>query len=234
MLLIIVGEFDDTQLMQAVAQHYGPWDRKSASLSVPTEPPQNKERSVHIDWPQSTQPRLTLAWHTPAAKLETADAAIQSVLADYLVGPTSPLYKELVLDKQLAQEIGSDFSIHRDPNLFSLVAILQEERHTAAVRSAFGNAIKDLATGKVDAPRVEAIKSHTRYDVLMHMETAQSVASQLAWYAGIYGTPDALARHLQKVSEVKPSDLVTFTRKYLTAANRTQLTLTPPSAGAPK
>jgi zinc protease len=226
-ILVIVGDFNDDALMQAVRTHYGPWDRKGTSLPVPAEPRQTKERSVHIDWPQSTQPRHIFAWHTPAARLDTADAAIQTVLTDYLVGPTSPLYKQLVLDKQLAQEIGSDYSPHRDPHLFSLVAVLQEEGHRAAVASAFNAALRELATGKVDAARVEAIKSNTRYGLLMGMETAKSVATQLSWYAGIYGTPDALARHYQKVSEVKPGDLITFTKKYLTAANRTVLTLTP-------
>ena len=88
-----------------------------------------------------------------------------------------------------------------------------------------------FATGKVDAGRVEAIKSNTRYGLLMSMETAKSVATQLSWYAGIFGTPDALGRHYQKVSEVTPANLVTFAKKYLTAANRTQLTLTPKKAG---
>ncbi|ATB27703.1 M16 family metallopeptidase [Melittangium boletus] len=233
-LLVIVGDFDDDALMKAVNEHYGPWASKSATVTVPAEPSQTKERSVHIDWPQSTQPRLVYAWHSPAAKLDTANAAIQAVLADYLVGPTSPLYKELVLDKQVAQEIGSDFSLHRDPHLFSLVAVLQDEAGRAPARTAFNAAVKELVTGKVDAARVEAIKSNTRYGLLMQLETAKSVASQLAWYAGIYGSPDALARHSQKVSEVKPSDLVAFARRYLTAANRTVLSLTPAPAGGQK
>jgi len=218
--------------MQAVRTHYGPWDRKSASVTVTAEPPQTKERSVHIDWPQNTQPRHLHAWRSPAARLDTSDAALQTVLADYLVGTTSPLYKELVLDKQLAQQLYGDYSIHRDPHLFGLVAILQEEGHRAAVRSAFDAAVKELASGKVDAARVEAIKSNTRYGLLMGMETAKSVATQLSWFAGVYGTPDALARHYQKVSEVKPTDLVSFARKYLTQSNRTVLTLS--SAGGKK
>jgi zinc protease len=226
-LLVVVGDFDDNTLMQAVRKHYGPWDRKSATVNVPAEPPQTKERSVHIDWPQSTQPRHLHTWRTPAARLDTSDAAIQTVLADYLVGPTSPLYKELVLDKQLAQSLYGDYLIHRDPHLFGLGAVLQEEGHRPAVRAAFNAAVKELASGKVDAARVEAIKSNTRYGLLMGMETAKSVATQLSVFAGIYGTPDALGRHYQKVSEVKPADLVTFARKYLTAANRTVLTLTP-------
>ncbi len=233
-ILIIVGEFDDAALMDAVRKNYGPWDRKSTPPAVPPEPPQTQPRTVHIDWPQSTQPRLLLAWHTPAARLDSADAAVQTVLADYLVGPTSPLYKQLVLDKQLAQVVTSDYGIHRDPNLFSLVAVLQEPGHRDAVLSAFNAAVKELATGKVDAPRVEAIKSNTRYGLLMGMETAKSVAQQLAWFAGVYGAPDALASHYQQVSDVKPSQLVSFAKKYLTAANRTQLTLTPPAAGGQK
>ncbi|HEY0096367.1 MAG TPA: pitrilysin family protein [Archangium sp.] len=233
-LLIVVGDFNDDALMQVVRKHYGPWDRKSATVTVAAEPPQTKERSVHIDWPQSTQPRHLHAWRTPAARLDTADAALQAVLADYLVGTTSPLYKELVLDKQLAQQLYGDYSIHRDPHLFSLVAVLQDEGNREAVRSAFNAAVRELATGKVDAARVEAIKSNTRYGLLMGMETAKSVATQLSWYAGVYGTPDALARHHQKVSEVKPADLITFAKKYLTAANRTQLTFTPKTAGGQK
>ncbi|HZH78459.1 MAG TPA: pitrilysin family protein [Archangium sp.] len=226
-LLVIVGDFNDDTLMQAVRTHYGPWDRKSATVTVPTEPPQAKERSVHIDWPQSTQPRHVHSWRTPAARLDTPDAALQSVLADYLVGTTSPLYKELVLDKQLAQSLNSDYFIHRDPHLFGLVATLQQEGHRPTVRAAFDAAVKELASGKVDAARVEAIKSNTRYGLLMEMETAKSVATQLSLFAGIYGTPDALARHYQRVSEVKPTDLVSFARKYLTPSNRTVLTLTP-------
>ncbi|WP_434382240.1 M16 family metallopeptidase [Melittangium boletus] len=233
-LLVIVGDFDDAALMASVREHYGPWDRQSGSVTVPTEPSQTQERSVHVDWPQSTQPRLVYAWHTPAAKLDTANAAIQEVLGSYLVGPTSPLYKSLVLDKQQAQELTPDASLHRDPSLFSVEALLSDEASLAPVRAAFNAAVKELVTGKVDAARVESIKSNTRYGLLMGMETAKDVALQVSWYAGIYGAPDALGRHLQKVSEVKPSDLVTFARRHLTAANRTVLTLTPAPAGGKK
>ncbi len=233
-LLVIVGDFDDTKLMQAVRTHYGPWNTKVASVSITTEPPQKKERSVHIDWPQSTQPRHVHTWRTPAARLDTADAAIQSVLSDYLTGPTSPLYKELVLDKQLAQALYTDYYEHRDPHLFGLVAVLQEEAHRPAVRAAFEAAMKELASGKVDAPRVEAIKSNMRYGLLMRLETAKAVANQLAWYAGIYGTPDGLARHYQRISEVKPAELAAFARKHFTDTNRSTLTLTPKPAGGQK
>ncbi|NMO18780.1 M16 family metallopeptidase, partial [Pyxidicoccus fallax] len=54
-MLFIVGDFDDEKVMQLVRQHYGPWNRKAATVNVPSEPAQSGPRNAHIDWPQPTQ-----------------------------------------------------------------------------------------------------------------------------------------------------------------------------------
>jgi zinc protease len=174
-----------------------------------------------------------LAWHTPAATLTTPSAAIQSVLSAYLVGPTSPLYKELVLEKQLAESIGPQSYPHRDPSLFAIGATLKSEQNRAAVNTALTHAVRDLASGKVDAARVKAIQSNLRYGLLMGLESPDDVASQLAWYAGVFGTPDGLSHHLQNVAKVQPDQLVSFAKRYLVANNLTVLTLTPAAGGKP-
>ncbi|MDY7228796.1 M16 family metallopeptidase [Hyalangium rubrum] len=230
-IIFIVGDFDDAAVMKAIQEHYGPWARKAAQLNMPTEPPQKEKRTAHIDWASSTLPRHVLAWHTPAGSLTTPSAAIQSVLAAYLVGPTSPLYKELVLEKQLAEFIGSDFYPHRDPHLLNLIATLKAEDNRAAVDAALTRAVRELASGKVDAARVKAIQSNIRYGLLMNLEAPDDVGVQLALYAGIFGTPDALSRHLQNVSRVQPEQLVAFARSYLVDTNLTVLTLTPANGG---
>ena len=230
-LLFIVGDFDDETVMKQVREHYGPWDRKASQLTIPAEPPQKEKRSAHIDWPSSTLPRHVLAWHAPAASLTTPSAAIQSVLAAYLVGPTSPLYKELVLEKQLAETIGSDFYPHRDPHLLTLAATLKSEEHRATVDAALNRAVRELASGKVDAARVKAIQSNIRYGLLMNLEAPDDVAVQLAWHAGIFGTPDSLSRHLQNVSRIQPQQLVSFAKTYLVDSNLTVLTLAPANGG---
>ncbi|NMO21676.1 M16 family metallopeptidase, partial [Pyxidicoccus fallax] len=175
-------------------------------------------------------PRLVLAWRTPAASVNTLDAALQSVLVDYLTGPTSPAYKSLVLDKQLVERIGSDFTEHRDPHLFSLTATLKNERHRDAVRLALLKEVSNLAAGRIDAARVKAIQDHRRYGALMELQTPRDVGIQLAWYAGILGQPDAFQRHLQNLTKVTPGQLQDFTKKYLTANRLIVLGLTPKTA----
>ncbi len=230
-MLFIVGDFDDAKVMAAVREHYGPWARgKTAPVSIPTEPPQREPRTTHVDWEQPTLPRHVLSWHTPAASLKTQSAAIQAVLVPYLVGPTSPLYKELVLEKQLAESIGSDYYEHRDPHLFTLNATLKREQDRKTVNSALLKAVRDLASNRVDAKRLEAIRSNLRYGLPMGLETAKDVGGTLAWYAGIFGTPDAVSRHYQNISRVTAAQLVEFAKEYLTANNLTVLTLTPKAA----
>jgi len=230
-LLFIVGDFDDEAVMKRVREHYGPWDRKAAQLTIPAEPPQKEKRSAHIDWPSSTLPRHVLAWKSPAASLTTPSAAIQSILAAYLVGPTSPLFKELVLEKQLAETIASDFYPHRDPHLLTLAATLKSEEHRATVDAALTRAVRELASGKVDAARVKAIQSNIRYGLLMNLEAPDDLGVQLAWYAGIFGTPDSLSRHLQSISRVQPEQLVAFAKTYLLDTHLTVLTLAPANGG---
>jgi zinc protease len=219
--------------MKQIREEYGPWNTHQAQVTIPAEPPQKEKRTVHIDWPQSTLPRHVLAWHTPAGTLTTPGAAIQAVLADYLVGPTSPLYKELVLEKQLVETLRGDSFPHRDPGLFTLGATLKAEQHRAPVNAAITRAIQELASRKVDAARVKAIQSNIRYGLLMGLESPDDVALQLALYAGIFGTPDALARHLQNIAKVQPEQLVSFAKRYLVDTNLTVLTLTPAAGGKP-
>jgi zinc protease len=229
-VLVVVGDFDDAKLMTLVQQHYGPWKGTSARVVIPSEPPQAERRTTRVPWNGPTLPRQMIAWRTPPARLDTLDAAIQEVLAAYLVGPTSDLHKRLILEEQLVEEIGSWYFPHRDPYLFTLDARLKDEQHRARVMAAVNQAVRALVTGRVNRQRVEDIKSNIRYAFLMGLESADQIASQLAWFIGIFGDPDGVERHLQNIRRVTPERLVAFARAHLTARSRTEVTLTPTPA----
>ncbi len=231
--VIVVGDFDDAMLMALIERAYAGWEGKTASVVIPPEPPQRGQRVVDLDWAGPTLPRLIYAWHTPASRADAMDGAIQTVLIQYLVGPTSQLNKDLVLDQQIAASVGSYFAPHRDPFLFSLAADVRDVKDRKRVSSAFDGAIKSLVTGRVDAKKVEAIKSHLRYQLLMGTETADDLAEVLAYYTGVYGTPESIEPVMQSLAAVQPKQLVEFAKRYFTAANRTILTLTSKPAATP-
>jgi zinc protease len=232
--VFVVGDFDDDVLMKAVHAGYDSWSGTAAHVTIPAEPPQTSQRTARVDWSGPTLPRHVVAWHTPAATLTGKDAAIQEVLAAYLLGQTSPLYRSLILEQQLCESVFPGYFAHRDPSLFSMYAVLKDEKFRPQVQAAFDAAVTEVTAGRVDARRVTDIKSNLRYGLVMGLETADQVGVQLAVNTAIYGAPDALERHAESLNQVSPRDLVAFTKKYLLPKGRTVLTLAPvPPAPTP-
>jgi len=213
--LVVVGDFDKAQVEALIRKHYAGWKRQSAKLAIPTEPKQSAAKAVHVSWANPTQPRVTVAWHTPGARPDTRDAALQNVLGPYLFGPTSPMYQDLVLERQLVVGMGSQYWDHRDPYLFSFGAVLKDDQGFKPVREALDKALAELRAGKVDLKRFEDVKSNQRYGVTI----------------GPTGEPDALDALFQHMAALTPEDLVTFA--ILVEANETAVTLTGAGAKAP-
>ncbi len=233
-LVFIVGDFDGAKALEWAEKSYGSWAGKASDVKVPAEPPQKEAKVAQVTWSTPTLPRTALYWHTPAASLTATDGAAQQVLAQYLAGPTSPLYKAMVLEQQLVERIGPSYGDHRDPNLFGVEARLKEEGHRAAVDKAVLDAVAEVAKGKVDARRLQDIKDNMKYGLLMGLETQDQVAVQLAYTAGVLGAPDALDTIYKQMANVAAKDLVAFAKKHLVDANRTTLVFTVDAKGGGK
>ena len=233
-LLFIVGDFDDSKLMTWVQAKYGPWAGNASRLAIPGEPPQREQRVAKVSWDEPTLPRLYNAWHIPGASLKNHDTSLVTVLGAYLAGPTSPLYKTLVLEKQWAESVGDQSFEHRDPHLLVVSMTLKEASHLEAAQKVLNAQVKALVSAKVDKKRFETIKSNLRYGMLMGLETPLAVAQQLAVDAAVFGSPDALLHQVEGIEKVKPDQLVAFARHNLVAKNRTLLTLrSKPSTAIP-
>ena len=231
-ILIIAGDFDDARLMATVEKHYGPWLGKAAKIEIPVEPTQKEARSAQLTWPTPTLPRLGMAWHSPAASTKTMDAATQQVLSAYLVGPTSPLHRTLVLEQQLVERFSALYDHHRDPCLFGIDARLKNEANREAVSKAVLERIAELAKGKADSKRLDDIKSNLRFGVVMDLETPSQVAETLAWHMGIFGSVNAIDTLYANIGKVTAKDLSSFAKKYLVDTNRTTLHFTVETKGA--
>ncbi len=225
-VVIVVGDFDDAKVMKAVTTHYAPWKGKAANVVVPAEPPQNEARTANLTWPSPTLPRLGLAWHTPAATPKTLDAAVQQVLTAYLVGPTSPLHRTLVLQQQKVERFNGFYDHHRDPCFFGLDARLKAEANRQAVLDAMLAEVAAVANGTVDAKRLADIKSNLRYGLQMELETPSQVAVALALHIGVFGTTDAIDSLYANVEKVTAKDLSAFAKKHLVDTNRTTMNFT--------
>ncbi len=225
-LIFVVGDFDDKQLMALVEKHYGGWKGKAAALKAPEEPKQTSLRTASVTWTSPTLPRLGLFWHSPASSTRSSEGAVATVLGEYLFGKTSPLYKQVVLEQQLAEHLAINADDHRDPNLFGVEVRLKDEARRGAVNAMIEKSIDTLVKGEVDEKRVAAIRDHLAFSVPMELDTPDHIALRLAFAAGVLGAPDALATQVKQLEKVTGKDLVAYAKKVLIESNQTLLVFT--------
>jgi len=223
--IFIAGDFDRPATLALLQQAYGGWKGKTESLPIPREPKQRQSRRGQVDWDKPTLPRIWITWHTPGADNIKA-AAVQNVLNAYLFGPTSPLYQSLVLGKQqLVDSMDATYSDHRDPNLFGVLIRVKDAKNLRAVEFAVLREIRKLASGGVDARRLEAVRSNLRYSNIMGLDKADSAAVTLAVNTALTGDVNFLNKEFDAVAQIQPRDLQDFAKAYFIDLNRTTVTL---------
>ena len=222
--ILIAGDFDRPATLASIEKAYGGWKGKLDAMPVPREPKQRQSRRGQVDWDKPTLPRIWISWHTSGAD-DLKRAAVQNLLNAYLFGPTSTLYQNLVLGKQLVDSMEPTYNDHRDPYLFGVIMLVKDAKNLRTVETAVLREIKNLAGGRVDAKRLEAVRSNLRYSNIMGLDTADSGAVTLAVSTALTGDVNYLNKEFDAVAQVQPRDLQEFAKQHFMDLNRTTVTL---------
>jgi len=222
--IVVAGDFDGPKTLELIGKAYGGWQGKLKPVAIPVEPPQRKARRAAVEWPAPTLPRVWVAWHVPGAS-DLKATAVALVLNAYLFGPTSPVYQDLVLGRQLVDGLDATGSVQRDPPLFGALARVKKAADVAAVEQAIAGAAGDLARGTIDRGRLKDVVSNARYSAALALDKADSVAVTLAVNTTYTGDLQYLNKLYAQVEAVSAADLSAFARRWLTDANRTTVTL---------
>ena len=222
--IFVAGDFDRPATLALIEKAYGGWKGKLDAMPVPREPKQRQSRRAQVDWDKPTLPRIWITWHTSGAD-DLKRAAVQNLLNAYLFGPTSTLYQNLVLGKQLVDSMEPTYNDHRDPYLFGVIMLVKDAKNLRTVETSVLREIKNLAGGRVDAKRLEAVRSNLRYSNIMGLDTADSGAVTLAVSTALTGDVNYLNKEFDAVAQVQPRDLQEFAKQHFMDLNRTTVTL---------
>ncbi len=224
--VLVVGDFDEASVLEALEKHYGAWRPPSAPAPIqpPAEPPQSSPREARRSWPVPLLPRHYTGWRTPGA--EDLDAtAVQLVLWPYLFGPSSALAQELLRDRRLAESIGGEYLPRRDPFLFGASLVLRAPAAERLARVAIEKAVAAVAGGAIDARLLADVRENLASSVLMQTDTPYRTGLWLVYTTALTGNPGFLETLLQRAAQVEAKDLAAFARRYLVPANRVSVTI---------
>ncbi|HEV8538712.1 MAG TPA: pitrilysin family protein [Bacteroidota bacterium] len=225
-VVVVVGDFKQENLVALAKKYYNGWKRGSYALNIPAEPPQTEPKHVDVPWKAKTLPIFTVAFHGPAFSDKEIDCAALDVLSQVVFSETSDLYRSLVVDKQLVEELDGNNDDRRDPFLFLILARIKDEKNIATVRDAIYAALEDAKTKPVSAERLESIKSHMKYGYAMGLVSPDRIAGSLSHFIQLTGDPESVNRVHALYDKVKAEDIMGVAKKYFTENNRTTLLLT--------
>jgi len=176
-------------------------------------------------------PRLYLSWHTPAL-YEPGDAELD-VLSGVLGGSkNSRLYKRLVYELQLAQDVAAFQGSQRHGSRYTIIVTARPsadppEKTMERIKQIVDEEIEKLRQAPPDAREVDRVKNGVEASFLSQMEVVSSKADQLNAYFFATGKPDYFATDLDRYRRVQPADVQAAVRRWLPADKRLELTVLP-------
>ncbi len=224
-LIVVVGDFNQENLITLIKKYYGGWQRGSYQANVPAEPPQTQERVAHVDWKNRTLPYLAMGYHAPAYSDRDIETPTLDVISQLVFSESSPLYRKLVLEKQWVEFVAGSLEDHRDPYLFTILARVKDSKNVDAVRDEIYAALEDAKNKPVSAERLSAIQSNLRYSFAMSLDNPSRIARTLGHFGELTGDPESVNRTYALYQQVTPEDIMRVARKYFVTENRTVVTL---------
>jgi len=230
--LLVVGDVKRETVEALAKQYYGGWKKGYEPASIPAEPEQTAQRQAHLDWPAPVHPLAMMAWHTPAHSATSVDSAALDLIAEVVFGETSPLYRDLVVEKQWVDLLDGDADPHRDPYLFTVTVRAKSDDLLPKAQQAIDDAIATLQKQPVDAARLERIKSHQRYAFALGLSSAPAIASRAAQTIALDGEVSSLNQRFATYQKVTPADIQRVARAIFSPQNETIVTLSHAAAKA--
>ncbi len=224
-VLLIVGNIDIKKTKALIQKYYGNWKSGYVPPQITPEPEQTGERRQTVTYHGKTLPIIAVAY-----KGDAFDPANKMVAASYLLGnlafgPTSELYKRLVIREQKVQFIEPDFGFNRDPKLLTIFAMVKRAENISHVQAAIDSTVEQFKTQLVDPKQLEKEKKHTRYSFLMNLDTPAKVAGNLARLIALTADLNAVNVLYQTIAQLTPEDIRQAAQHYFVRDHRTIIIL---------
>jgi len=227
--LVIAGGIDFDQTRALVEKWFAEIPR--GGTVEPIAPPAavltGVQRKALTD--RVTLPRLYLGWLTPRF-YAPGDAALDVVASVLTDGKNSRLYKRLVYDEQIAQDVSAFQQSGALGSSFLIVATAQQGHTVAEIQAAIDEELDRLRRDGPDAREVQRAINQTEAGFYRRMERVGGFggkANQLNAYAFAGAGPDFFAEDLARYTSITPSDVRAAALQWLPADRRVELVVEP-------
>jgi len=227
--LVVAGDIDPVKTRALVEKWFGDVKRAAPPepMTIPGAALTAVKRKTLTD--QVQLPRLYLAWLTPR-HFEPGDAELD-VVADVLAGGmNSRLYKRLVYDMQIAQDVSAFQSSSALSSSFQIVATARPGHTIAELQKAIDEELLKLQKEPPMPRELERAVNKIEasfYDRMERLGGFGGKADQINSYFSETGDPDWFNEDLSRYRALSPSDIRAAAAEFLPLDRRVELIIEP-------
>lgn len=225
--ITIAGDFEPDSAKVWVRKYFGNIPRGAGQITRPTAPAISLTRDTVLVAEDRVQlPRVYYTW--PGVKAFSADDAALDALTEILAGgKSSRLYRTLVYEKQLAQDVRMNNQSQKLDGLLQLVSTARPGVQPREVDAEITRVINDVIANGVTERELTRVKNGMRASMTDRLSGVSGKAFLLSYYNYFTGTPDYMAQDLARYEQLTPADVQRAARRYLAGTPRVVLTIVP-------
>ena len=227
--LVIAGDIDIANTRKLVEKWFSdvPAGKPVPPINAPTAVLDGVKKKTITDRVQL--PRLFLAWHTPAL-LKPGDAEMDVVSNLLSGGKNSRLYKRLVYDLQIAQDVNAVQQSQALDSNFMIIATARPGQSLDKIQAVIDEELDKLRTTAPEPREITRALNQIEANFYRSMEQVGGFggkANQLNSYYKAAGTPDYFQKDLDRYRALTPADIKAAIEKYLPKDRRVELSVVP-------
>jgi zinc protease len=196
--LVVAGDFDPAAAREMIDRYFGWQPRRDPPERRPLPAAPHLAADIEISTTDRVQlPRLRLAWHTPAL-FAPGDSDLDIAAHVLGGGKSSRLYKALVFERRIAQDVFAYQGSQMLGSLFHVGATAKPDHDLTEIAAAVeAEMARFAADGPTEAELARARNTHLAdfYKSLDHLQTR---ADLLNHYQNLLGDPDGVQRDVAR------------------------------------
>jgi zinc protease len=204
--LAIVGDFDEKNVKSWVEKYFGsiPQGPHVPKVAIVTSPITAERRATVTD--QVQLPRIYMGWITPPA-FKPGDVECDLFSQILAGGKSSRLYKTLVYDKEIAQDVTTSIQGTQLGSIFELEVTAKPNVKLEDLEKAIDVEIDKIRTEGITAAELQRARNVTESSLVRGLQRTNGVANRLNYYNYYVGTPDYFSQDLARYDAATPADV---------------------------
>jgi zinc protease len=230
--LTIAGDFTPADARRLVEKHFGAIPRGPEATPVPMQVATISElKRINME-DRVALPRVYTVWPVPP-QYTTDEAALDSLATILGGGKSSRLYKTLVYERQIAQDVSAFNNSAEIAGQFQIVATAKPGKTLAELEGAIGEELERIKQTPPTPEEIERAYNAREASFIYNLQNIGGFGGkndQLGQYATFLNRPDYFNEDLARYRRVTAEDVKRVANQYLTD-KRLVVNVTPRARG---